>query len=154
MSPAAKGFVKASLIYMVVGVLMGFSFTIGPIRSWIAQGPGRMLVGVHAHVNLVGFVSMMIFGVGYHILPRFSGHPLFSERLAFFHLWFANIGILGMGLFFGLAALRGGLLFQAKAGTQVVEAAIAPFMIPASFFAAILAASFLLFGYNILRTIK
>ncbi|HEY4687586.1 MAG TPA: cbb3-type cytochrome c oxidase subunit I [Candidatus Subteraquimicrobiales bacterium] len=154
MSPSAKGFVRASLAYMIIGVLMGFLFTIGPIKNWISLGPGRMLVGVHAHANLVGFVSMMIFGVGYHILPRFSGQPLFSERLAIIHLWLANIGILGMGLFSALAALRGGLLFQAKTSSQVIEGVIAPFMILVSVFAAILAFSFFLFVYNILRTIK
>lgn len=47
----------------------------------------------HVHANLVGFVSMMIFGVAYHIMPRFSGRPLHSPRLAAVHLIIANAGL-------------------------------------------------------------
>jgi cbb3-type cytochrome oxidase subunit 1 len=36
---------------------------------------------------------MMIFGVAYHVIPRFSGSPLHSPRLAGLHLWIANIGL-------------------------------------------------------------
>src|SRR5690606_13831782 len=42
---------------------------------------------------LLGFVSMMIFGVAYHVIPRFSGAPLRSPRLALAHFWIANIGL-------------------------------------------------------------
>jgi cbb3-type cytochrome oxidase subunit 1 len=45
---------------------------------------------------LVGFVGMMIFGVGLHVLPRFTGHELFSERLADVQFWIANIGLVAM----------------------------------------------------------
>ncbi len=39
---------------------------------------------------------MMIFGVAYHILPRFSGRPLWSDKLALVQLYLANIGLIGM----------------------------------------------------------
>jgi cbb3-type cytochrome oxidase subunit 1 len=35
----------------------------------------------------------MIFGVAYHVIPRFSGHPLRSPRLAVAHWWLANVGL-------------------------------------------------------------
>ena len=41
---------------------------------------------------------MMIFGVAYHILPRFSGRPLWSEKLAMAQLYLANIGLIGMAV--------------------------------------------------------
>jgi drug/metabolite transporter (DMT)-like permease len=47
----------------------------------------------HAHANLLGFVSMMIFGVAYHVVPRFVGAPLWSRGLAGVHLWVANAGL-------------------------------------------------------------
>jgi cbb3-type cytochrome oxidase subunit 1 len=47
----------------------------------------------HMHANLLGFVSMMIFGVAYHVIPRFTGVPLRSERLALVHLVIANLGL-------------------------------------------------------------
>src|SRR3972149_1633000 len=40
----------------------------------------------------------LIYGVAYHILPRFSGRQLFSDKLAFWQLWLANIGLVGMAL--------------------------------------------------------
>jgi len=50
----------------------------------------------HMHANLLGFVSMMIFGVAYHVVPRFSGAPLRSRRAAQVHLFVANAGLAGM----------------------------------------------------------
>lgn len=50
----------------------------------------------HVHVLLIGFVSMMIFGVGYHLLPVFAGTELHSMRLAELHFWLQNIGIVGL----------------------------------------------------------
>jgi cbb3-type cytochrome oxidase subunit 1 len=41
----------------------------------------------------LGFVTMMIFGVAYHVIPRFTGHPLHSRRLAGMQWWLANIGL-------------------------------------------------------------
>jgi len=50
----------------------------------------------HAHVLLIGFVSMMIFGVGYHLLPVFAGTDLYSLRLAEIQFWLQNIGLIGL----------------------------------------------------------
>ncbi len=50
----------------------------------------------HAHVLLIGFVSMMIFGVGYHLLPVFAGTDLYSIRLAEIQFWLQNIGLIGL----------------------------------------------------------
>jgi len=47
----------------------------------------------HVHANLLGFVSMMIFGVAYHVMPRFTGCPLWSPKLAWLHLIVANLGL-------------------------------------------------------------
>jgi heme/copper-type cytochrome/quinol oxidase subunit 1 len=80
------GFIRASLTWLGIGVLIGVS---------MAFWPGEALVyrPAHMHANLLGFVSMMIFGVAYHVIPRFSGHPLHSRALARVHLWVANVGL-------------------------------------------------------------
>ncbi|HZE07632.1 MAG TPA: hypothetical protein VE110_02650 [Gemmatimonadaceae bacterium] len=44
-------------------------------------------------MNLAGFVTMMIFGVGYQMLPRFFGHPIHSRAFAVAHIWLANVGL-------------------------------------------------------------
>ena len=84
----SKAFIKASTVWLVLAMLLGMSMAMNPVL--VVYRP------IHAHVMLVGFVTMMIFGVAYHVLPRFSGRPLFSVRLAYAHWWFANIGLATM----------------------------------------------------------
>jgi hypothetical protein len=78
-------FIRSSLFWLAVGVLLGVGLALWP----------RLLVyrAAHMHANLLGFVSMMIFGVAYHVLPRFVGRPLYSRRVAVVHLWIANAGL-------------------------------------------------------------
>ena len=57
----------------------------------------------HAHMNVVGFLVMMVFGVGYQLLPRLFGGPLWSPTLAVAHLWLANLGLAAMVAGFMLA---------------------------------------------------
>lgn len=45
---------------------------------------------------------MMIYGVGYHVLPRFSGRPLRYPQLGELHFLAANISLIGMLLFYTL----------------------------------------------------
>ena len=56
----------------------------------------------HTHMNLLGFVTMMIFGVGYHLLPRLGGSPLRWRNLPIIHLWLGNTGLFFMVLGFFL----------------------------------------------------
>ncbi|MEP6779859.1 MAG: cbb3-type cytochrome c oxidase subunit I [Gemmatimonadaceae bacterium] len=81
----SKAFIKASTVWLVLAMLLGMSMAMNP--ALVVYRP------IHAHLMLVGFVTMMIFGVAYHVLPRFSGHPLYNARLAYAHWWFANIGL-------------------------------------------------------------
>jgi cbb3-type cytochrome oxidase subunit 1 len=59
---------------------------------------------------------MMIFGVAYHVIPRFTGRPLHSPRIARVHVWVANAGLLGMVSGFMLRYT------QAMAGTIALRA--------------------------------
>ncbi|MEE9202592.1 MAG: cbb3-type cytochrome c oxidase subunit I [Dehalococcoidia bacterium] len=127
MSRTTLGFLYAALGYLLVGVGLGVYMAI--------DSGARILEPVHAHLNLVGFVMFFIFGIGYHILPRFRGHPLHSEGLGWLQFWVANVGLLGFvlltttSIYWGVgSALRGA-------------------------FAGVLALSFLLFIYNMGRTL-
>lgn len=84
----AKVFIRASLVWFVLGITLGLAMAIHP--AWVVYRPA------HAHMNLVGFVVMMIFGVGYQMLPRFFGHPIHSRVLAGAHIWLANLGLAGL----------------------------------------------------------
>jgi cbb3-type cytochrome oxidase subunit 1 len=53
---------------------------------------------------LLGFVTGMIFGVGYHVFPRFAARPLVSPTLMRLHWWLANVGVAAMAAAFILRA--------------------------------------------------
>lgn len=87
MEAFVRRFIRASLVWLGVGVLIGISMAFFPAQA-LAYRPA------HVHANLLGFVSMMIFGVAYHVVPRFTGNPLHSRRLGPLHLAAANLGLL------------------------------------------------------------
>src|SRR5690349_16831271 len=103
MDSFAKAFIRASLVWFALGITLGLAMAVQP--AWVVYRPA------HAHMNLAGFVVMMIFGVGYQMLPRFFGHPIFSQRLARAHIWLANTG---------LAALIVGFLLAPSIGASSV----------------------------------
>lgn len=84
----AKRFIQASLVWLCVGASIGLAMAIHPAFAIYRTA--------HLHAMLLGFIAMMIFGVGYHVLPRFSGSKLRSRGAAAFHVWSANIGLAGM----------------------------------------------------------
>jgi cbb3-type cytochrome oxidase subunit 1 len=86
MDPFVKNFVRASLVWLGVGVLIGLSMAFWPNAALVYRP-------AHVHANLLGFVSMMIFGVAYHVMPRFTGNPLRSRAEAGLHFWIANLGL-------------------------------------------------------------
>lgn len=95
MSWISVWFIRTSIIYLGIATICGIVMAISP-DSII------YLKFVHVHLNLLGFMTMMIYGVGYHIFPRFSGRPLWSEPLATLQFWTAEIGLIGMCLFYPL----------------------------------------------------
>ena len=79
-------FAWASLIYLLIGSTMGVVMLL----------TSETIKPSHAHVLLIGFISMMIFGVGYHLLPVFAGTDLHSIGLAELQFWLQNTGLVGL----------------------------------------------------------
>lgn len=95
MSDLTVKFIRAGIIYLLFAGLLGMHMAAGaPFFSTFMPS--------HTHINLLGWMNMMIFGVAYHILPRFSGKPLYSEKLGYWHFYLANIGLIGMVTGFAL----------------------------------------------------
>src|SRR3954465_5104333 len=91
-----KAFLKASLAWLALGVTLGVAM--GAYPAW------SIYRTAHLHMLLLGFVGMMIFGVAYHVIPRFVGSPLRSPRAAIVHWWLANAGLAVMVVGFCLRA--------------------------------------------------
>lgn len=90
----ARVFIQASLMWLALGVTVGAAMAAYP--PWTIYRP------IHMHMTLLGFVTMMIFGVAYHVIPRFAGRPLWSKRLAAVHVWVSNVGLAVMCVGFAL----------------------------------------------------
>lgn len=87
------------MIYFLLAILLGIHMSVaGPVYPWMP---------IHVHFNLLGWMSMMVYGVGYHILPRFSGRPLYSDKLSYWQLWLSNIGLIGMAFGWGIRSATG-----------------------------------------------
>jgi len=125
-----RQFILVSLLYFFVGSLLGVFLLLG----W--QAVPRF---VHLHLNFFGWISMMIFGVGYKLLPNYAGkiviHSLTMARVQF---WLANLGFLGLLIFYALwSARRGQVVFALTIVSAVV-----------------LVAAIVLFGLNVWFTFR
>ncbi|MFS0863023.1 cytochrome-c oxidase [Fredinandcohnia sp. 179-A 10B2 NHS] len=72
-------FIKISVLYFLIGVLLGMGMSMSGAHT---------LVGVHAHVNLLGWVSMALAGVIYYLFPHAG-----ESKLGKAHFWLHNIGL-------------------------------------------------------------
>jgi len=86
---AAVYFLIAVVLGLVMGIIHNFSFT-----------------SVHAHLNLLGWVSMALFGLIYCIFPKAG-----ETKLAKAHFWLHNIG---------LPLMQGVLFVQLVTGNQAL----------------------------------
>jgi hypothetical protein len=82
-------YIQVSLIYFACGTTLGALMGADMVNRFAWRY-------VHIHLNLLGFMTMMISGVAYHVLPRFAGKPVRHPRLIGLHFWLANVGLLGM----------------------------------------------------------
>jgi hypothetical protein len=83
-----RAFIKSSVAWLMASVVFGLAMAIYP--PWVVHR------AMHAHMMLLGFVSMIICGVAYQVVPRITGRQLPSLKAAGAHWWFANIGLVVM----------------------------------------------------------
>lgn len=131
MEPVVVWYLRMSLLYFVAGSAFGFAMVLWPSEA-------GYFTAVHVHLNLLGFMSMMIYGVGYHILPKFSGRHVYSPGIMKIQFWLGNAGLIGMAAVWpftvsGEGGLYGGMLMLASVITFI---------------------SVFLFAVNILKTVK
>ena len=91
MEPIIVWYLRMSVFYFVAGAFIGVAMLIWPDEA-------GYYISVHAHLNLLGFMSMMIYGVGYHILPKFSGRNVYSPKIMNLQFWLANAGLIGIAV--------------------------------------------------------
>src|SRR3990170_639179 len=80
-----RAFIKSSLVWLATGVTLGLAMAVYP--------PLAVYRVAHLHLNLLGFVAQMIYGVSLHVVPRFFGQPIVHRRLAEAQFWLAQPGL-------------------------------------------------------------
>ena len=88
MDKYTKGFVVSSLFYFFMAAALGIWMGTANAPEWVSFA--------HIHFNLLGFMAMMIYGIGYFILPRFNAKNLKWPQWVPLHFYAANLGLIGM----------------------------------------------------------
>lgn len=75
-------FVRTSAIYALIGAFIG---------SHMAGGGGLELSAIHAHILVVGWLSLFAFAIYYKVfnIPK-------NSKLSIVHVWSSFIGVLGL----------------------------------------------------------
>lgn len=90
----ARTFIKAGLLYFVVGLSAGVLYLARPVFPTLPSVVG-LLYPVYIHLLVVGWVTQLIMGVVYWMFPKFSKErPRGNERLGWFVFAFLNVGLL------------------------------------------------------------
>ncbi|MCX7289074.1 MAG: hypothetical protein NTW20_16405 [Rhodobacterales bacterium] len=106
----SRGFIIMGAVYLLVGIGFG---------SYMGGSGDHSLAPVHAHINLLGFTLMTVFGIGYRLIPGLA-----EGMLPKLHFWLHQVGALF--LLVGLFLMMSGRVAEASIGPvfPVLEGAI------------------------------
>lgn len=113
MRGVAFWFFITAVLYVLAGMLFGIHMSVSGDHS---------LAPAHAHLNLIGWVSMALFGLYYHTVPKAAAGPLpkLHFATATLGLWLLIPGI--------VAAIRDNGETLAKAGSVLTVVSILLFL--------------------------
>ncbi len=107
-------FFMTAVIYVTLGMIWGIVMA--------ATGDHR-LAAAHAHLNLVGWVTLALFGIYYHLVPRAGEHVL-----AKLHFAVATVGVVLLVPGIAMAVSGAGELL-AKVGSVLTLASMLLFAV-------------------------
>jgi hypothetical protein len=87
--------VRLSLIYLLLGFSLGALLLANKgilIAAWIWK-----LLPLHIEFLLFGFISQLVMGIAFWILPRFSGGSRGNEKNYWVSIIFMNLGVWMVG---------------------------------------------------------
>ncbi|MDZ4230638.1 MAG: cbb3-type cytochrome c oxidase subunit I [Dehalococcoidales bacterium] len=146
-------FIVAAVLFFAWGVVQGALQAQGPIHEFITQGPAAIIVGAHVHVNLLGWVSLLLAAVVYYLVPVLSGKPIAAPRLINWIFWVFVIGFTIQAVLMITVGIRAGNAFIAGVVGPQLEALMTPYMMPIGILSIICGIVWLLFVVQILVTV-
>lgn len=75
MNASSRRLVRSAFACLACGLTLGLCFALD-------RPLGAALRPLHVELNVWGFVTLLIYGVALHVVPRFAGRPLRWPRLA------------------------------------------------------------------------
>lgn len=96
----SRGFLLTGAAYLVVGIIFG---------GYMGATGDHTLMPIHAHINLLGFTLMTLFGLGYRLIPGLDEG--LQPKLQF---WLHQIG--SLLLLLGLWAMMTGKVAETTIG--------------------------------------
>ncbi len=105
MSPLSRRWIYVAIVYFCLAVGLGV---------FMGLSGDHRLMAVHAHMNLLGWVTLALIGVIYHYFPRAA-----ASRLASLQFWLHNLTLPVM-----MAALALVILGTPQAGPLLGSAAV------------------------------
>lgn len=87
----SRTLLKISVVYFMLGISFGLYMSLTHVFN---------LTSVHVHVNLLGWMSLALVGIFYHLYPNLE-----KTGLAKAHFWLHNIGLPVMMIAIALAIL-------------------------------------------------
>ncbi|HVX73399.1 MAG: hypothetical protein ACTHKD_12435 [Devosia sp.] len=102
-----------SLPYWFIGLGTLFALAGMVLGIYMGMSEDHSLIDAHAHNNLIGYVTMIIYGVYYRLVPVASG-----KLLAVIHFWVALLGAATFGI--GLALTLQGVTWLIQISSVLV----------------------------------
>jgi len=75
----SQRFIRIAVVYLVIGAALGY---------YMGLAQNFALTPVHVHVTLVGWLTLAVAGLVYHLYPHSA-----QTRLARAHFWLHNLGL-------------------------------------------------------------
>ena len=147
-------FFVAAVIFLGWGVIQGALQAQKPIHDFLTQGPADIIIGAHAHINLLGWVSLSLAGVIYYLIPILTNKSIAAPRLINWIFWVWTISLALMGILMIDAGIDGGKTFAAGTTGAALDSVLAPYMIAISILSILMGITVLTFVIQILATIR
>lgn len=126
-------FIATSALSFFVGSIHGVLQVMPAVRAWLDSigspygGPGHMIDPLaHAHINLIGGVTLLCIATSYFLLTIIRQQPIYSIRLANLSFWFTTLGIYSFyGVLIGFGIKEGFMLLAMDPGLDSFHSRVA-----------------------------
>lgn len=92
-------YLASAIFYLIVTAIAGLLLAINLGSAYIKIDHLQYL-NLHAHVAFIGWVSMVVMGVAYKLIPMFTLSHGYSMKYANWAFWLINIALLGINTIF------------------------------------------------------